>query len=103
VHFDKENMPPVDAFWSLSMYNAITLLFVPNSINHYSLGDQTTGLMYNSDGSLDIYIQQNAPVGKESNWLPTPNGDFYMILRMYQPGPTVLNGTYQIPKVQKVV
>jgi hypothetical protein len=103
MHFDKDNMPPVDAFWSLSMYNATTLLFVPNPVNHYSLGDQTTGLMYNLDGSLDIYIQHDAPVGKESNWLPTPDGNFYMILRMYQPGPNVLNGTYQIPQVQKLV
>ncbi len=103
MHFDKDNMPPVDAFWSLSMYNATTLLFVPNPVNHYSLGDQTTGLMYNLDGSLDIYIQHDAPVGKESNWLPTPDGNFYMILRMYQPGPNALNGTYQIPQVQKVV
>ena len=103
VHFDKDNMPLVDAFWSLSMYNATTYLFIPNPVNHHSLGDQTTGLMYNTDGSLDIYIQRDAPMGKGSNWLPTPNGNFYMILRTYQPGPTALNGTYQIPQVQKVV
>jgi hypothetical protein len=67
MHFDKNNMPPVDAFWSLSIYNATIVLFVPNPVNHYSLGNQTTGLMYNLDGSLDIYIQHDAPVGKESN------------------------------------
>jgi hypothetical protein len=103
VHFDKDNMPPVDAFWSLSMYNATTFLFVPNPVNHYSLGDQTTGLMYNPDGSLDIYIQHDEPSGKGSNWLPAPDGDFYMVLRMYLPSPKILNGTYQIPQVQKVV
>jgi hypothetical protein len=96
-------MPPIDAFWSLSMYNATTFVFVPNPVNHYSLGDQTTGLMYNPDGSLDIYIQHDEPSGKGSNWLPTPNGDFYLVLRMYLPGPKVLNGTYQITQVQKVV
>jgi len=103
MHFDKGKMPPADAFWSLSMYNATTYMFVPNSINRYTLGDQTTGIMYNPDGSLDIYIQHDAPAGKESNWLPAPERDFYLILRMYQPGPAVLNGTYQIPQVQKVV
>jgi hypothetical protein len=102
IHFDKENMPPAEAFWSLSMYNATTYMFVPNSINRYSLGDQTTGLKYNPDGALDIYIQREAPIGNESNWLPAPEDNFYLILRMYQPGPTVLNGTYQIPQVQKV-
>jgi hypothetical protein len=102
LHFNKGEMPPVDAFWSVSMYNATTYMFVPNSINRYSLGDQTTGLKYNSDGSLDFYIQHAAPVGKESNWLPAPEGDFYLILRMYQPSLAVLNGTYQIPQVQKV-
>jgi hypothetical protein len=103
VHFGKDNMPPVDAFWSLSMYNATTFLFVPNPVNHYSLGDQTTGLMYNPDGSLDIYIQHYEPSGKGSNWLPAPNGDFDLVLRMYLPGLKVLNGTYQIPQVQKVM
>ena len=103
VHFDKYNMPPVDAFWSLSMYNATTFLFVPNPANHYSLGDQTTGLIYSPDGSLDIDIQHDEPSGKGSNWLPAPSGDFYMVLRMYLPSPKILNGTYQIPKVQKVV
>ena len=103
MHFDKGNLPPVNAFWSLSMYNTTTHMFVPNSINSYSVSEQKNKFMYNPDGSLDIYIQNEEPVGKESNWLPAPKGDFYMILRMYLPGPKVLNGTYQIPQVQKVV
>ena len=80
-----------------------THMFVPNSINRYSLSEQKNKFMYNPDGSLDIYIQRDEPAEKESNWLPAPKGDFYMILRMYLPGPKVLNGTYQIPQVQKVV
>jgi hypothetical protein len=103
MHFDKGNLPPVNAFWSLSMYNATTFLFVPNLINRYSVSEQKNKFVYNQDGSLDIYIQHEEPVGKESNWLAAPNGDFYMILRMYLPGPKVLNGTYQIPQVQKVM
>ena len=90
-------MPHANAFWSLSMYNATTFLFVPNSINRYSLSEQKNKFMYNPDGSLDIYIKNDEPVGKESTWLPTPKEDFYIVLRLYLPGPTVLNGTYQIP------
>jgi hypothetical protein len=103
MYFDKGNLPPVNAFWSLSMYNATTFLFVPNSINRYSVSEQKNNFVYNPDGSLDIYIQHEGPSGKESNWLPAPSGDFYMVLRMYLPGPKILNGTYQIPQVQKVV
>ena len=103
IHFDKGNLPPVNAFWSLSIYNMTTHMFVQNSINSYSVSEQKNKFMYNPDGSLDIYIQNEEPVGKESYWLPAPKGNFYMILRMYLPGPKVLNGTYQIPQVQKVI
>ena len=103
MHFDKENMPPADAFWSLSAYNATTHMLVPNLINRYSLGDHKNKFMYNPVGSLDIYIQHVESSEKGSNWLPAPNGDFDMILRMYLPSPKILNGTYQIPQVQKAV
>jgi hypothetical protein len=103
MHFDKGNLPPVNAFWSLSIYNATTFMFVPNSINRYSVNEQKNKFVYNPDGSLDIYVQHEESVVKESNWLPAPKGDFSLILRMYLPGPKVLNGTYQIPQVQKVV
>jgi hypothetical protein len=101
MHFDKGNLPPVGAFWSLTVYNATTYMLVPNSIDRYAIGDRTSGLKYNPDGSLDICIRRNAPAGNESNWLPAPGGDFYLLLRMYQPRPEVLNGTYQIPPVQR--
>jgi hypothetical protein len=78
-----------------------TAVVSPNSDTLYSIGDRTPGLKYNPDGSLDIYIQHSVPAGRESNWLPAPGGDFYVILRMYQPEPQVLNGTYQIPPIQK--
>jgi hypothetical protein len=102
LHFDEENMPPADVFWSLSMYNATTFMFVPNPVDRYSIGDRTEGLKQNPDGSLDLYVQNEKPAEYESNWLPAPDGEFYMVLRMYQPGPEVLNGTYQIPPVRKV-
>lgn len=102
MHFDKGNTPPVDAFWSLTMYNATTYMLVANPMGRYAIGDRTPGLAYNPDGSLDIYIQHDAPAGKASNWLPAPEGDFYLLLRMYQPKPEALNGTYRIPPVMEV-
>jgi hypothetical protein len=100
IHFTAGKMPPVDAFWSLTLYNASTFMLVANPIDRYAIGDRTQGLKYNADGSLDIYIQHDAPL-ERSNWLPAPEGDFYLILRIYQPKPQVLNGTYQIPPVKK--
>jgi hypothetical protein len=102
IHFALGNTPPTDAFWSLTPYNATTFMLVPNPIDRYSLGDHKPGLQYNSDGSLDIYVQHDMPAGEESNWLPVPDGDFYLVLRMYQPKPEVLDGTYQIPPVTRV-
>lgn len=101
IHFPAGKLPPVDAFWSLTVYNATNYMLVPNLIDRYAIGDRTKGLKYNEDGSLDIYIQHDPPIEK-SNWLPTPNGDFYLIMRMYQPKPEVLNGIYHLPPVKKV-
>lgn len=102
MHFSQGNFPPVDAFWSVTVYNASTYMLVSNPISRYAIGDRTPGLQYNPDGSLDMYIQREAPEGKESNWLPTPEGNFYLILRMYQPKQEVLDGSYQIPPVRKI-
>ncbi|WP_179194791.1 DUF1254 domain-containing protein [Bacillus sp. EAC] len=99
IHFDKNHLPPVNAFWSLSMYGS-DFFFVNNPINRFSIGDRTKGLKYNADGSLDIYIQNAVPVGHESNWLPSPKNHFVLSLRMYMPKQTLLDGAYQIPKVQ---
>ena len=101
IRFGSGNLPPVDAFWSLTAYNSTSYMLVPNPYYRYSIGDRTPGLKYNPDGSLDIYIQHDVPEGKESNWLPAPEGNFYLILRMYQPRPQVLDGTYQIPPVRR--
>jgi hypothetical protein len=103
MHLDKGNLPPLNTFWSLSMYNATTFLFVSNSINRYSVSEQKNKFVYNPDSSLDICIQHYKPSGKESNWLPAPKGEFSLILSMYLPGPKIINGTYQILRVQKVV
>ena len=95
--------PPVNAFWSLSMYSAETFLFVESAINRYSLGDRTEGLVYNDDGSLKIYLQHQKPTDpkKRANWLPAPEGPFYLALRHYSPQAPILNGDWEPTPVAK--
>lgn len=100
LHFPPGGTPPNDAFWSLTMMNAKYLL-VANPINRYNVGN-LSGLAANADGSIDIYIQNAAPAGHETNWLPAPDGKFALMLRAYQPGSSVLKGEYQVPPVQEV-
>jgi hypothetical protein len=100
MHFQAGGLPPNKAFWSLTMGDAKNY-FVANPINRYSVGDRS-GLAQNSDGSVDIYIQNAAPVGHESNWLPAPSGNFILWLRVYLPGQTILNGDYKVPPVVEV-
>lgn len=103
IHFDKGQVPPVKGFWSITMYDAQGF-FVDNAINRYNIGDRTVGLKNNTDGSLDVYIQHENPgKEKESNWLPAPDGEFNLLLRMYIPDQSVLTGQYQYPPVVKVV
>jgi hypothetical protein len=77
-------LPPNDAFWSLTTVDSQRRM-VDNPINRYSVGDRS-GLVPSGDGSIDIYIQNTAPSGHESNWLPAPTGDFVLWLRAHQPG-----------------
>ncbi|MFK0278632.1 DUF1254 domain-containing protein [Ensifer sp. NPDC090286] len=91
--------PPVDAFWSLTMYNASDKMLVENPIQRYKVGTDTQGLKKGSDGSITIAVQNEQPSDDSVNWLPAPKGDFYVILRMYQPSDAVLSGTWQLPQV----
>ena len=96
-------MPPVDAFWSLTMYNVPEFLLVENPIDRYSIGDRTPGLQIADDGSLTIYLQHESPgPDNQANWLPAPAGDFRPVMRMYQPKPDVLSGAYTLPAITKV-
>jgi hypothetical protein len=97
MHFPAGQLPPVDAFWSLTMGDDRNR-FVPNPINRYAVSDRS-GLVPNSDGSVDIYLQKAAPTGHESNWLPAPAGKFILWLRAYQPASAILNGEYHVPCV----
>jgi hypothetical protein len=90
--------PPVDAFWSITMYDLPGFYLTANPIGRYSIGDRTPGLRRGADGSLTITIQHEPPADP-SNWLPAPAAPFRPILRLYQPRPAVLDGSYQIPPI----
>jgi hypothetical protein len=101
LHFDAGGLPPVDAklgFWSLTLYGP-DRFFVANAMNRYAIGDRTPGLVFNADGSLDLYIQSDTPQGHEANWLPAPPGAFSLMLRLYLPQQSVMDGTYVYPPV----
>jgi hypothetical protein len=102
VHFDKGALPPVDAFWSITMYNADSF-FVANPINRYAISSWMP-LKKNADGSLDIYVQHESPgKAKESNWLPASDKDFNVTLRMYWPkekAPSIIDGSWKPPAIQ---
>jgi hypothetical protein len=100
LHFPAGQLPPNDAFWSLTMTDVVGYM-LSNPIDRYSVGDQS-GLVPNADGSIDIYIQSTAPAGHESNWLPAPAGKFKLMLRAYLPGRAILDGEYHVPPVIKV-
>jgi hypothetical protein len=101
LHFKKGETPPVQGFWSITMYDK-DLFFVANPINRYSISPRQD-LKANPDGSIDLYIQHESPgADKESNWLPAPAGQFYLMLRMYWPDesdPSILDGSWTIPPV----
>jgi hypothetical protein len=102
VKFAKE--PPVNAFWSLTMYNASDKMLVENSIQRYKVGTDTKGLVRAPDGSVTIPIQSDKPADAASaaNWLPAPKGDFYVILRLYQPSEEILQDRYKLPQVVRM-
>ncbi|BDT87018.1 DUF1254 domain-containing protein [Nocardia cyriacigeorgica] len=101
IHFDADRLPPVDAFWSITMYDAEGFQ-TPNELNRFAIGDRDP-LRYNSDGSLDIYISHTNPgPDRESNWLPAPLGPLGITLRLYAPHPAALDRTWTPPPLHKV-
>ena len=101
LHFNKNELPPVRGFWSLTMYDH-EMYMVDNPIRRYAIGDRDD-LQFNQDGSLDIYIQHESPGrNKESNWLPAPNDDFDVVLRAYWPMMEVLTGEWNPPPVKRI-
>jgi hypothetical protein len=104
MRFEKGQMPPAEAFWSLTMYDT-DFFFVPNPINRYDLA-QRDKLITNPDGSVDLYIQAESPgKDKEANWLPAPKGKFNLVMRIYAPRgkpPSILDGSWTPPPVRRV-
>lgn len=103
VTFPKGQTPPVDGFWSLTLYDEHHF-FVPNPIKRYSLGTKNKGMKTGSDGSLTIYVQAESPgPEREANWLPAPAGaDFTLYLRAYGPKPAVIDRSWTPPGVKRV-
>ena len=95
--------PPVTAFWSVTMYDTPDFFLVANPIGRYSIGDRTPGLHTADDGSVTIFMQRDEPQSPQerANWLPTPDGDFRPILRMYEPCEAVFDGRYELPPIIK--
>lgn len=95
--------PPVDAFWSITMYDTPNFYLVENPIDRYSIGDRTAGLTRAADGSITITMSHDEPAEPQAraNWLPAPAGGFRPILRMYSPRPEAFDGSYHIPPIVK--
>jgi hypothetical protein len=99
LHFEASQLPPVRAFWSVTAYDK-NGYFIANPINRYAIGDRDH-LKFNSDGSLDLYIQnQNPGSAHEANWLPCGEGPFNLMLRLYWPEAEILNGSWHPPAVE---
>jgi hypothetical protein len=101
VTFAKGGLPPVNGFWSLTLYNKAHL-FDPNPLNRYSLGTKSKSLKYNPDGTLTFYFQHDSPgAEKESNWVPAPADEFSLFIRAYWPKQEILEGTWLPPNVER--
>jgi hypothetical protein len=102
--FAQGQLPPVHAFWSVTMYDGKTQLLIENPINRYLVNSpMLPDMKKNDDGSLTIYIQKDSPgIEKESNWLPAPDGPIYVAMRLYWPKDEAIKGEWKPPAVQQV-
>jgi hypothetical protein len=101
IHFDKAILPPVNAFWSITLYDQEGYQ-VANSLNRFAVSSWMP-FQYNPDGSLDLYFQNESPgADKEANWLPAPKGPFNLTMRLYAPKSEALTGKWNPPPVTKV-
>lgn len=107
LHFSKDEIPPAKYFWSITMYDKSADgtggYLIKNTINRFLINSTTNGLVYDKDGGLTIYIQNQKPdKTQESNWLPAPAEEFYLMARIYGPKESALNGTWAPPAIEKV-
>ena len=102
LRFEKGQTPPVNAFWSVTLYGPDYNL-VDNPINRYAVSDRTPGVKYGADGSLTLYIQKDAPSDdRKGNWLPSNHGNFHLVLRTYLPKAEMIEGKWKPPVVRRV-
>jgi hypothetical protein len=104
MHFDPGQLPPVNAFWSVTMYQLPASLLYANALNRYLINSpMLQNLKRDADGGLTLYVQHDSPgADKEANWLPAPGGPFFVAMRLYWPKPDALNGKWTAPPLQKV-
>jgi len=104
ITFPAGQYPPVNAFWSVTMYDGKTQLLVENPINRYLINSpMLSGMEKGKDGSLTIYVQKESPGrSKEANWLPAPSGPIYMVMRLYWPKQAALDGHWQPAPITRV-
>ena len=99
IRFAKGELPPVNAFWSITMYNS-EQFFVRNAINRYAIGDRDK-LKFDADGSLTLHIQRTSPgKDREANWLPAPSDGFNLMMRLYWPKEEILEGGWKPPRIE---
>lgn len=101
IRFEKGQLPPANAFWSMTMYNLPESLLVTNKLNRYLINSpMLPTLKKDPDGGITLYIQKNSPgAAKESNWLPAPDGPFFNVLRIYWPKPEAIDETWKRPEL----
>ena len=102
MHFTKTDIPPINpqGFWSITIYDKEYFL-ATNAINRYSLSSRDT-FQQNADGSMDLYIQRESPgADKQANWLPAPDGEYILMMRLYWPKDEALNGAWVPPPARR--
>lgn len=104
IRFPPGQLPPVNSFWSLTMYELPGSLLVANPIDRYLINSpMLDGLIADGDGGYTVYVQATSPgAGREANWLPAPPGPFLLVMRLYWPRPEALEGTWRAPKPERV-
>jgi hypothetical protein len=104
LSFERGQLPPVNAFWSLTMYELPSSLLTANPLNRYLINSpMLPSLQRDAEGNLTIYVQHDSPgEDEQANWLPAPNGPFFAVMRLYWPKQDVLNGQWKQPSLRQV-
>ena len=101
IRLPADGIPPVNFFWSITLYRMSDGMLHRNPINRYSIGNRTRGLVPAADGSLSLHLQPDQPDGPDAaNWLPAPREPFYLVLRLYGPKPPALDGSWEPPAIE---